>query len=163
MATGAGTGTPATVSTPNYGSLTGAQALLPTLGTLGSGTTPSTTQVTGWLEEASAIIDRMLTTAGYLVPVASTAAAYPELDGLANIYAAARALQARAIETPNGELVTRWQTMLDEFYARLKSITETALPGATAAAATTGGTARRIRGIQTVRVDRQVDTASEYT
>ena len=146
-----------------YGTIEGVEDYVPTIAPFSASTYPSTGAVWAWLGEAASIIDRMLTTAGYTTPISTTAGAYNEIAGLAHLYAAARTLQARAIETATGELQPRWQMMFDEFYVRLESLTKTSVPGATAAAATTGGTARRIRGIQTVRVDRQVDTASEYT
>jgi hypothetical protein len=156
------TGTALTAGT-YYGTVAGVEAHVPTIGTISALTKPTTTQVVAWLEEATAIIDRTLATAGYTTPVASTSTNYSELVGLANLYGAARTLQARAIEAATGEIQPRWQAMLDEFYARLIAIANSTLTGISAAASTTGGTARRIRGIQTVRVDRQVDTASEYT
>ena len=48
----------------NYGSTTGVQALLPVLGTLSGSTTPTSTQVSTWLEEGAAVINRSIATAG---------------------------------------------------------------------------------------------------
>lgn len=155
------TGTAITAGT-YYGTVAGVEAHVPTIGTISALTKPTTTQVVAWLEEATAIIDRTLATAGYTTPVASTSANYSELVGLANLYGAARTLQARAIEAATGEIQPRWQAMLDEFYARLTAIAASTLTDVPASAGTTGGVARRIRGIQTVRVDRQIGTSGEY-
>jgi hypothetical protein len=155
------TGTAITAGT-YYGTVAGVEAHVPTIGTISALTKPTTAQVVAWLEEATAIIDRTLATAGYATPVTSGSASYNELIGLANLYGAARTLQARAIEAATGEIQPRWQAMLDEFYARLTAIAASTLSDVPAAAGTTGSTARRIRGIQTVRVDRQIGTSGEY-
>ena len=150
------TGTPIPSGT-YYGSVDGVEAYVPMLGNIGAGTVPTSSQVVAWLQDATAIIDRMLTTAGYTVPVANSSTNYAELVGLANLYAAARALQSRGIETATAEAPARWQAMLDEFYARLTAIASSVLTGVAAVDAGTGSTPRRVRSFQVVRVDRQTD------
>lgn len=150
------TGTPIPSGT-YYGTVDGVESYVPMLGNIGAATVPTSSQVIAWLQDATAIIDRMLTTAGYTVPVTSSSANYNELVGLANLYAAARALQSRGIETATAEAPARWQAMLDEFYARLTAIASSVLTGVAATDSGTGSTPRRVRSFQVVRVDRQVD------
>ena len=155
------TGTPVTAGV-YYGSVDGVEAHVPTIGNIGNATVPTSSQVVTWLQEASAIIDRMLTTAGYTTPVASTSANYNELVGLANLYAAARTLQSRNIETPTAEATARWQVMLEEFYSRLTAISTSTLTGVASVDSGAGATPRRVRTFRSVRVDRQVASGGEY-
>ena len=140
-----------------YGTVAGVEAMLPVLGTLSGATTPTSTEVSGWLTDASAIIDRHVTGAGFAVPVASGATLYSELSSLANLYAAAQAVQARSIDSLTGDGEARSQTWLDRFYAQLKDIagSDLSLLGATVIATPTaaGSGRRRLRTLQIRRVD----------
>ena len=140
-----------------YGATTGVQALLPVLGTLSGSTTPTSTQVSGWLAEASAIIDRHVTGAGFAVPVAATATLYSELGSLANLYAAAQSMMARSIDNLTGENEDRATVWLERFYAQCKDLAKSDLSmlGATVlpTPTTAGSGRRRIRTLQLRRVD----------
>jgi len=140
-----------------YGSTAGVSALLPVIGTLGASSTPTSTQVSTWLTEASAIIDRHVTGAGFAVPVASSATIYSELGALANLYAAAQAVMARSVDNLSGESEDRATMWLERFYAQLKEIAgaDLSMLGATVlpAPATAGSGRRRIRTLQMRRVD----------
>jgi len=106
----------------NYGSAAGVQALLPVLGTLGTGTTPTLTQVTAWLAEGQAVIDRNLASAGYTVPVAAVATCYAELTALNNLYAGAYAIMARGLDSTSGSEENRAETWLTRFYTQLAGL-----------------------------------------
>ena len=140
-----------------YGSTAGVSALLPVIGTLGATSTPTSTQVSTWLTEASAIIDRHVTGAGFAVPVASSATIYSELGALANLYAAAQAVMARSVDNLSGESEDRATMWLERFYAQLKEIagSDLSMLGATVlpTPATAGSGRRRIRTLQMRRVD----------
>jgi hypothetical protein len=140
-----------------YGSTAGVSALLPVIGTLGATSTPTSTQVSTWLTEASAIIDRHVTGAGFTAPVASSATLYSELGALANLYAAAQCAMARSIDNLSGEPEDRATMWLERFYAQLKEIaaSDLSMLGATVAPApaTAGSGRRRIRTLQLRRVD----------
>ena len=140
-----------------YGSTAGVSALLPVIGALGATSTPTSVQVSTWLTEASAIIDRHVTGAGFAVPVASSATIYSELGALANLYAAAQAVMARSVDNLSGESEDRATMWLERFYAQLKEIAgaDLSMLGATVlpAPATAGSGRRRIRTLQMRRVD----------
>ena len=141
----------------SYGSTTGVSALLPVIGTLSGSSTPTSSQVTTWLTEASAIIDRHVTGAGFTAPVSASATLYSELGALANLYAAAQAVMARSVDNLSGESEDRATMWLERFYAQLKEIasSDLSLLGATAIAnpSSAGSGRRRIRTLQMRRVD----------
>ena len=137
-----------------YGSVAGVSALIPAAGTLSGSSVPTTGQVGTWLTEATAIVNRHVAAAGYSVPVANTTALHPELSALANLYAAAMALQARGLDTIQGAEENRSETMLTRFYAQLGDIAKADLGGMGATSTTTtSATRRRLRTSQIRRVD----------
>lgn len=162
MSTTTISGTAVTAAAGGYGTVNGVESYVPTIGNIGAATVPTSAQVIAWLEDGSAIIDRTLATAGYATPVTSSSANYNELVGLANLYAAARTLQSRALETITSDVPARWQAMLDEFYARLTAIAGSTLTGIASSDAGAGATPRRVRTFQVIRVDRQTSAGSEY-
>jgi len=144
----------------SYGSVSGVSALVPVAGTLGSSSTPTSAQVTEWLTQASARIDRALATAGYSIPVASTATAYAELTALANLYGAAFVLMARGLDSATGEAENRSDALMRQFSDGLTSIAGSDLSAlGVSASATTGVNAgrRRVRTLQLRRVDGYAD------
>lgn len=140
-----------------YGTTAGVQALLPVLGTLSGSTVPTSTQVSEWLTQASAILDRHVTGAGYTVPVTAAATLYSELGSLANLYAAAQAVMARSVDNLTGENEDRATVWLERFYAQCKELaaSDLSMLGATVIAtpSTAGSGRRRIRTLQMRRVD----------
>ena len=138
----------------SYGSVQGVSALIPAAGPIGSSSIPTATQVATWLIEATAIIDRHITMAGYAAPIANTVALYAELSAMANLYAAAMTLQARDLDTVQGTEENRSETMLTRFYTQLGAIAKADLGGMGATPATTSTTTRRrLRTSQVRRVD----------
>lgn len=137
-----------------YGSADGVAALIPAVGAVGVDTTPTATHVAAWLAQGAAVIDRHLASAGYTVPVASTATLYPELTALNNLYAAAYALLAYGVDTASGEQDSRSAVWLDRFQAQLTALVsaDLTLAGATVATTTTAPR-RRARFVQVKRVD----------
>lgn len=136
-----------------YGTAAGVSALLPAMGTLTASSKPiNTAHVTAWLAEGASVIDRVLSGAGYTVPVTSGATVYAELGGLNNLYAAAMAARARGLDTVTGSNEDRSATWLKEFFERLVSLTSTPLTDVpvTTTATTTRG---RFRMTQLKRVD----------
>lgn len=134
-----------------YGTAAGAGALVPTW----NGTTnPTSAQVEAWLAEAYAKINRAIGSAGYGAPVGISAALYPELTGLENLYAAAYILRSQAIDTASGESEARSEVWLEDFYRQLASLaaSDLSLWGVTPLPATTT-TRRRIRTLQMRKVD----------
>jgi hypothetical protein len=105
-----------------YGSLDGVTALLPALGVLTPNSTPTDGQVTTWLSEASAIIDRTLSSAGWVVPAPVGAAVIPELNGLANLYAAAQGVMARGLDGASGDNESRSGDWLERFDKQLEKL-----------------------------------------
>lgn len=159
----------AQVTATYYGTTAGVMAMVPTIGTLGVSSIPTTAQVITWLQAASAEIDLVLARAGYTTPVANTASAYPMFSDLANLWAAARSLQALGMDNASGVTETRSQQMMAEFWERLKAISGVDLSGlglsVSTTATATATAVRRIRSIQISRVDKQHLTGggSEYT
>jgi len=136
-----------------YGDADGVSGLVPTWD---GSTNPTLEQVQAWEEEAYAEINLALANAGYSQPVDDSAAIYPRLRGLENLYAAAYLLRALAIDTASGEGEERSEVWLADFYARLGVLTASnlALLGVTVAVTTTANTGRRrIRTLQMRRVD----------
>ena len=156
----------ALVTATYYGTVAGASAMIPTVGTLGAASIPTSAQVITWLQAASAEIDRALAQAGYTTPVSAGATAYPMFSDLANLWAAARALQALGMDNTSGLTETRSHAMMAEFWERLKAISGLDLSGLGLVVSTTGTAqaVKRIRSIQISRVDKQHLTGggSEY-
>ena len=150
------TGTAAVTST-YYGTVAGASAMIPTVGALSGSSIPTSAQVVTWLQAASAEIDRALAQAGYTPPVSASATAYPMFSDLANLWAAARALQALGMDNTSGLTETRSQAMMTEFWGRLKIVSGLDLSGWGLVVSTTGTAqaVKRLRSIQISRVDRQ--------
>lgn len=139
-----------------YGSTAGVQALLPAIGTLSGSTVPTTNQVTSWLAEGSARIDRALASAGYTVPVSASAVVYPELTGLANLYGAAQTAIARGLDTVQGSEENRAEIWMERFAEQLTNLAESDLTAVgVPIAVQASGTAkkRRLRFTQLKRVD----------
>ena len=144
----------------SYGSLSGVSALVPVAGTLGATSTPTSAQVTDWLAQGSARIDRALSSAGYSIPVASTATVHAELTALANLYAAAHVLIARGLDSANGEAENRSDAYIERFTSELSALASSDLSAlGVSAAPTTGVNAgrRRIRTLQLRRIDGYAD------
>jgi hypothetical protein len=141
----------------SYGSLSGVSALVPVAGTLGATSTPTSAQVTEWLAQGSARIDRALSSAGYSIPVASTATVHAELTALANLYAAAHVLIARGLDSANGEAENRSDAYIERFSSELSALASSDLSalGVSSAVSPTGVNAgrRRVRTLQLRRVD----------
>ena len=140
----------------SYGSVSGVSALVPAAGTLGTSSTPTSAQVTEWLAQGSARIDRALSSAGYSIPVGTTATVYAELTALANLYGAAHVLTARGLDSANGEAENRADVWLGRFDETLKALAASDLSAlGVSAAVTTGVNAgrRRVRTLQLRRID----------
>lgn len=136
-----------------YGSAAGVNALVQSW----NGTTnPTSAQVTNWLGEGYAKINRALGSAGYVTPATSGMAAYPELTSMENLYAAAYVLRSQAIDTASGQGEERSEVWLNDFYAQLKDLvaSDLSLLGLSLiAAATSPSRRRRLRTVQMRRVD----------
>lgn len=138
-----------------YGSTAGVQALVPSVGTLGVGSTPTATQATAWLAEGYAKINRTLANAGYSTPVAADAAVYAELTALENLYAGAYVLRARAIDTASGDAEERSEVWLKDFNDSLADLAASnlAVMGVSLLPSTTTPRRRGIRTVQMRKVD----------
>lgn len=137
-----------------YGSETGVEALVPAAGLIDGSSIPTTTQLAAWLDEGSARIDRVLSSAGYSVPVSSAADVYEELRALNNLYAGAYVLRARGLDRMQGTEENRSDVWLAEFRAVLMDLAASNLVAGGATLVTTVTTGRRrIRGVQTRRID----------
>ena len=144
----------------SYGSLSGVSALVPVAAPLSTTSTPTSAQVTEWLAQGSARIDRALSSAGYSIPVDGTATVHAELTALANLYAAAHVLIARGLDSANGEAENRSDAYIERFGSELSALASSDLSAlGVSAAATTGVNAgrRRIRTLQLRRVDGYAD------
>lgn len=144
-----------------YGSVSGVSALVPVVGTFGTSSIPTSAQVTEWLAQASAKIDRALSSAGYSIPVASTATAYAELTALANLYGAAYVLSSRGLDSANGEAENRSDVWLQRFNDELNGLiaSDLSLLGVSSSGTSTGANAgrRRVRTLQLRRLDGYTD------
>jgi len=143
-----------------YGSVAGVSALVSVAGTLGTTSTPTSAQVTEWLAQGSARIDRALSSAGYSIPVVSTATVHAELTALANLYAAAHVLIARGLDSANGEAENRSDAYIERFTSELSALASSDLSALGVSAATTTGVnagRRRIRTLQLRRIDGYAD------
>lgn len=134
-----------------YGSVEGAAALVPSW----LNTNPDPAQVPPWLAEAYAKINRAIGSAGYVTPIVVEAALYPELTGLENLYAAAYILRSQSMDTTTGEGEERSEVWLSDFYSQLKDLatSDLSLVGATPLPSNTPTRRRRIRTLQTRKVD----------
>ena len=144
----------------SYGSVSGVAALVPVAAPFGTSSTPTSAQVTEWLAQGSARIDRALSSAGYSVPVAATATVYAELTALANLYGAAHVLTARGLDSANGEAESRSDVWLTRFGNELASLAASDLSALGVSSATTTGVnagRRRVRTLQLRRVDGYTD------
>ena len=137
-----------------YGSISGASALVPAANELGATSTPTSAQLVSWLAQGSAKIDRVLSSAGYSVPVSNAATAYQELEALANLYAAAYILIARGMDSSNGEAENRSDVWLERFDSDLKALVGSDLTrlGVTVVTSTTAPRSR-VRTLQLRRID----------
>lgn len=138
-----------------YGSIDGIMALAPAVGTIDNDSTPNTGQVEEWLSEGAALIHGALAGAGYAVPATRTAAVYPSLRALENLYAAAYTLRARGLDVVQGREESRSEIYLKDFFDRLKLLTSqdlTAL-GLILRTTPTVATRRGVRSMQLRRVD----------
>ena len=144
----------------SYGSLSGVSALVPVAAPLSATSTPTSAQVTEWLAQGSARIDRALSSAGYSIPVDSTATVHAELTALANLYAAAHVLIARGLDSANGEAENRSDAYIERFTSELSALASSDLSALGASAASTTGVnagRRRIRTLQLRRIDGYAD------
>lgn len=137
-----------------YGSETGVEALVPAAGAIDASSIPTTTQLATWLDEGAARIDRVLSSAGYSVPVSASADVYEELRALNNLYAGAYVLRARGLDRMQGTEENRSDVWLAEFRTILNDLAMSNLVagGASLASPVTTGR-RRIRSVQTRRID----------
>lgn len=146
-----------------YGSTSGVAALVPTLAVL-DGETPDSYQVDQWLAQGAAYIDTHLSAAGYATPVSSTAAAYPELTAINELYAAAMGIRARGLDTMQGLTESRSDVWLREVRERLKDLTTMDLTAVGVQQTTTTAVKRqRLRSVQVRRIDGYSATVGEPT
>lgn len=137
-----------------YGSTAGVSALTPASYTTGQINAPTDAQVTAWLAQGYAIINRALVTAGYTTPVESSAAVYDELTALNNLYAGAYVLRSRGIDVMAGEEESRSEVWLRQFHDDLKALADSNLSGLGVSVTTVTGTQRkRVRSMQLRRID----------
>ena len=136
----------------SYGSTAGVEAIVPSLGTFGASTVPTEAQVSIWLAQGYARINRALSAAGYNVPAGSGAAVYGELTALNNLYAAAYAIRARGMDTGTAEDESRDVIWLREFESQLTQLVNSDL-SQSGVSAQTSQKRRRIRTMQTRRID----------
>lgn len=139
-----------------YGTLDGVSSRLPAL-RIGTASAPGSADVLIWLDEGAAWIDRALSSAGYVVPVGTTATLYAELAALNEQYAAAYALRSRGLDSTTGLTEERSSVWLTEIERRLSNLAKGDLTamGATLAAVTETSlrSRRRMRSVQMRRID----------
>lgn len=138
-----------------YGTIAGVEALLPGMGSAyTSASTPLAPELTSFLDQGHAVINRKIAAAGYAVPVGSGAGVYPELTALNNLYAAAYALRSRGLDSATGETETRADVWLRQFNEQLADLVSSDLTGVgVTLATTTGGRRPRLRSTQMRRID----------
>lgn len=138
-----------------YGSIDGIMALTPAVGIIDNDSTPNTGQVEEWLAEGGALINGALAGAGYAVPVVRTAAGYPFLRSLENLYATAYTLRARGLDVVQGQQESRSEVYLKDFHSRLKMLVASDLTamGLTLRTSPSVATRRGVRSMQLRRVD----------
>lgn len=83
---------------------------------------PTNPEVQLWINEGAAIIDAELTSAGYSVPVATSAAGYEVFRNLNYYYAAAMCEQSRLVSRGSPEKKTRGEELEDWFWKRLDKV-----------------------------------------
>lgn len=141
----------------SYGSVGGVEALVPSVGSLDTDTVPTSAQVTAWLAQGYAKINRTLASAGYVVPVNSGAAVYDELTALDNLFAATYVLKARQLDIVAGQDQNRADAWMKEFDRQLADLAKADLTtlGVTLSTTTpeTGVRRRRLRTLQLRRTD----------
>ena len=139
-----------------YGDPEGVQALVPQA-TFDAVSNPTTTQVTYWLAEGAAIINRYLGNAGYVAPVVNVppVLVWDELSALNNLYAAAYVLRSQKIDSASGDQERTSEVWLADFWTRLKELVASnlVLVGVPLLPVATAGRPRRIRTIQGRRID----------
>ena len=145
-----------------YGSIDGIMALAPAVGTIDNDSTPDTGQVEEWLGEGAALIHGALAGAGYAVPAARTAAVYPSLRALENLYAAAYTLRARGLDVVQGREESRSEIYLKDFFDRLKLLTSQDLTALGLILRTTPTTATR-RGVRSMQLRRVDGYSAQYS
>lgn len=139
----------------SYGSQEGVIAIVPALGTIDEQSTPSSWQIEDWLTEGYSEINRALAGAGYTIPASRSAALWPSLRALNDLYVAAYALRARGLDVVEGREESRSEEYLADFRRRLKELVEqdlTAL-GLSVRATPSAPKRRRVRSLQMRRVD----------
>lgn len=139
----------------SYGSQEGVLAIVPAVGLIDESTTPNSGQVGEWLDEGHALINQALANAGYTIPAPRSAALFPSLRALNNLYGAAYALRARGLDVVEGREESRSETYLADFRQRLTELTGQDLTamGLTLRTTTTAPKRRLVRSLQTRRVD----------
>lgn len=137
----------------SYAAIHNVDALLPGI-SLSETSTPSNGDVTKWLNQGYAVINRKLTAAGYSTPVSSSAAVYDEMTALNALYAAAQALRARGLDSVQGNEETRSERWLREFTEQIKELCASDLTNSGVSRLSSSSATRRgIRTAQLRRVD----------
>lgn len=139
----------------SYGSQEGVLAIVPAVGLIDESTTPNSGQVGEWLDEGYALINQALANAGYTIPAPKSAALFPSLRALNNLYGAAYALRARGLDVVEGREESRSETYLADFRQRLTELTGQDLTamGLTLRTTTTAPKRRHVRSLQMRRAD----------
>ncbi len=149
-----------------YGSEEGVEAIVPAAGLIGASSIPTTTQLAAWLEEGAARIDRVLGSAGYVVPVVALTAPsiYAELRALNNLYAGAYVLRARGLDRMQGTEENRSDVWLAEFRDTLAELAASDLVagGVVLVEVVVVTERRRIRSLRTRRVDGYTEYNESY-
>lgn len=137
-----------------YGTTEGVAARVPSL-RLGQAAAPDDYQVTLWLGEGAAWIDRTLAASGYVTPVTADGAPvlHTELTAIAEQYAAAQALRARGLDSLTGASEERSAALMREVTARLAQIAGADLSAMGVRLVTVAGANRRLRSVQMRRID----------
>lgn len=140
-----------------YGDADGVRAIVPAAAPadFDYSTTPTSDQVTRWLAQGYSEINRYLSSAGYAVPALAAGAVYDSLTALNDLYAAAYVLRAVGLNVVTGSDEDSSDTMLKEFYSRLKELAamDLTLLGLSLRPSTTALKRRRFRTQQLRRVD----------
>lgn len=145
-----------------YGSIDGIMAIAPAVGTIDNDSTPNTAQVEEWLTEGATLINSALSAAGYTVPALRTAAVYPSLRALNNLYAAAYTLRSRGLDVVQGREESRSEIYLKDFHSRLKLLASSDLTAMGLTLRTTPTVAKR-RGVRSMQLRRVDGYSAEYS
>ena len=145
-----------------YGSIDGIMAIAPAVGTIDNDSTPNTAQVEEWLTEGATLINSALSAAGYTVPALRTAAVYPSLRALNNLYAAAYTLRSRGLDVVQGREESRSEIYLKDFHSRLKLLASSHLTAMGLTLRTTPTVAKR-RGVRSMQLRRVDGYSAEYS